>query len=156
MEKGKAFVLVGHSDWGKSRTLQRLISPKKYGWWEYKPGVGIFVKTMSNDDIVDSLVNFAKNTTPTIKKIIIIALCPDFENPEKKTEVILDILKEKYELSFFVLAGKYDQTAQVLPGEIESLKKYGTVRSLNKPMEDTERAKEFRALIDSVLVIPGK
>ena len=149
MEKGKAFILVGHSNWGKSRTLHKLISPKIRGWWQLKEDIWIFVKTMSNDDVVESLVNFVKSITPSSNRFVIIALCPDFNNPIKKTKEILTDIESKYVLFFFVLKNDYGNTRNIGDDEISVLKQLGTVTVSEGNIEDSNRATNFRIFIES-------
>jgi hypothetical protein len=47
---------------------------------------------MSNDDLPDSFVNFINTVQPDNKPYLIVALCPNFINPEAKNDFILKIL----------------------------------------------------------------
>lgn len=146
----KAFIIVGHSNWGKSRTLRQLAGSPRRAWIEVN-GIWIFVKRMSNDDIPQSLIDFLKNVDPNAKAIIIIALCPNFDDPSRKTDLILKLLKDKYTSYFFVLKKRYSNNDEVTAAEIQALRSFGTVQVLEQRVEDTVRAKAFRTFIASQL-----
>ena len=149
MEKGKAFILVGHSNWGKSRTLHKLISPKIRGWWQFKKDILFFVKTMSNDDRPDSLLNFVKCITLATKKFVIIALCPHFKDSLSKTNEIILEIESKYSLFFFVLRNAYNGGSPITDEEISELSQHGIVNILEERLEDISRAMHFRKFIES-------
>ena len=44
----KAFIIVGHSNWGKSRTLRQLTGSRRRAWIEIND-IWIFVSQISND-----------------------------------------------------------------------------------------------------------
>jgi len=94
MSKGKAFVVVGHSNWGKSRTLRQLTGSKRKAWIQIKD-FRIFIRRMSNDDIAKDLKEFLEKIDPNFKRIIIITLCPNFDDPDRRTKEILNLLKDK-------------------------------------------------------------
>src|SRR5687768_10529410 len=104
-EKGIAFLVVGHSNWGKSQTLRVLTDD------DYKKrrmtidGTQFFVRKMSNDDDRDGhppFLDFAHALRPASKPHVIAAFCPTFGENESGHE-ILDTLRKRYELFFFVL-----------------------------------------------------
>ena len=146
----KAFIIVGHSNWGKSRTLRQLTDSPRRARIEIN-GISIFVKRMSNDDIPQSLINFLKKVDPNAKGIIIIALCPNFDDPSRKTEQILKLLKNKYTPYFFVLKKRYLHDEEVTHAEIQALRSFGTVWVLEQRAEDSARANAFRTFIESHL-----
>jgi len=150
MPKGKAFVIVGHWNWGKSRTLRQLSDGRRPGWIEIA-GTRVFVKRMSNDDIPKSLADFLKKIDPEIKVIIVIALCPNFHEPYAKTEAILKLLVAKYTPYFFVLKKCYSRSEEVTEAEIRALRAIGTVEVFQRRAEDTVRAKALKHLIKSHL-----
>lgn len=150
MPKGKAFVIVGHARWGKSRTIRQLTGSKRRAWIHLKD-IPIFVRRMSNDDIAKDLRKFLDEIDPDVKKIIIITLCPNFDNPAKETKKILELLKNKYVPFFFVLKRRYSKDDEISDGEIRALKSVGSVKVLNGKVEDAERAKQFRRFVEQHL-----
>jgi hypothetical protein len=150
MPKGKAFIVVGHSSWGKSRTLRQLTGSKRRAWIQIRD-VWIFIRRMSNDDIAEDLRRFLDKIDPNVKKIIIITLCPNFDDPERKTKEILKLLKDKYTPSFFVLKRRYNANDEVSDKEITALKSVGVVEVINGKVEDTERARKFKQFVEDHL-----
>jgi hypothetical protein len=152
MNSPKAFVVVGHSNWGKSRTLRQLAGGSRRRAWVLLNGeIWIFIRRMSNDDIPDDLLDFVRRLDANKKAIIIIALCPDFDDNSKKTQLILDLLKKKYSIFFFVLKKKYDGDDEISDAEISSLRKYGQVEVFNSKSEDTVRAQSLRRYVENNL-----
>ena len=103
MSKGKAFVIVGHNDWGKSKTLYQLTHKVWQVKWIEIKSTWIFIKRMSNDDIADGLYDFLNKIEIDVKKNIIITLCPNFNDPDRRTKKILNLLCNKYIPYFFVI-----------------------------------------------------
>lgn len=130
----KAFIVVGHSNWGKSETLKCLtngIHQKR----RINIGVDNFrIKRMSNDDFPDRVLDFLEKAFEENYKNIIMALCPDFENKDKKTKYILDKLSERYDLFFFILKNKYgsNKSKYIKKFEIEQLNNYGPICLCNQ------------------------
>ena len=151
MPKGKAFVVVGHSNWGKSRTLRQLTGSKRKAWIRIKD-FWIFIRRMSNDDIAKKdLKEFLEKIDPNVKKIIIITLCPNFDDPDRKTKEILNLLKDKYTPYFFVLKQRYGKKVEVLDKEIDALKSIGGVEVIKGAVEDTERSRRLKQFIEKYL-----
>jgi len=131
MNKGEAFIVVGHKHWGKSTTLKALTDGNRFlRTWKIRSTI-FFVRRMSNDDIPDSLVALVNRLDPATTPRVIATLCPTF-NDKKALPALLKILatfKRKYELFFFVLRHKgEDPSATVPDDEIERLERYGTVK----------------------------
>ena len=147
MPKGKAFVIVGHSNWGKSRTIRQLTGSKRRAWIQLKD-VWIFIRRMSNDDIAEDLRKFLDKIDPNVKKVIIITLCPNFADPDRKTKEILRLLKDKYTPFFFVLKRRYTTDSEVSDDEISALESVGDVEVLKGKVEDAERARSFKRFIE--------
>lgn len=132
--KNKAYVIVGHSNWGKTSTLRSLcgiVTPRP---GPYPPlalnNEKIPIISMSNDDIRGKLLDRIKRKTQTRIERFIFALCPDFRNPNKHTEDIIKLcLTEGYELYFWVIERQQKPgTNRVITiTEIDNLKKYGVV-----------------------------
>jgi hypothetical protein len=102
---------------------------------------------MSNDDIPDELLKFVRQLDPNRKPIIIIALCPDFSEDSKKTKLILEFLRKKYSLFFFVLKKKWDGTAEITRDEIETLRSYGSVEILSQQSDYRSRGAALRKFV---------
>lgn len=146
MAKGKAFILVGHSHWGKSLTLRQLTKGTKKGWWEIKDNY-VFIKRMSNDDIPESVINFVDNLDSEYKNVIIMTLCPNFEEENHKTKYIINKVEKNYKMYFFVLKQSYNDDRTVTDDEIEELRKHGNVEILQKREKDKQRAIAFNNFI---------
>jgi hypothetical protein len=151
MAKGKAFLVVGHENWGKSRTLHSLLKGKKFGWLEWSNGQWIFVKTMSNDDDPTSLINFVKSLNVNSKPTIIIALCPNFDEKNRMTKEILDTLSDKYSIFFFVLKWNYYKTKSIDTAQIDQLRNYGQIQIVENDVEDYLRARQLTDFISNNL-----
>jgi hypothetical protein len=147
MAKGKAFLLVGHAHWGKSKTLTALTD----GNWNVRyitiKGVEFKIKRSSNSDNLEPCLEFVKNVTyPNL----IIAFSSD--GPEERQ--ILEILKRKYDLYFFVLQHKYNNPdSEISEAENKLLEAYSnSIESYTPKHEPAEkRATAFRAYIKSKL-----
>jgi len=127
MNKGKAFVVVGHSNWGKSETLRALTNGN---WRIYHfeiNGVVFRIKRMSNDDIPDSLISFLKRISAETDPVIIITLCPDFNDDSKSTSEILNLLSSKYEIYFWIIRHAYNSNRVIGENEIDRLREIGAI-----------------------------
>lgn len=143
----KAFIVVGHSNWGKSATLKALTGGKIQIRYFHIAERKIFVRRMSNDDFSEKFREFCETLDPIERNYLLATLCPDFDDPRKHTAVSLEILKRKYRLHFFVLRYKFDKRAQITEKEITKLSHYGSVFSYEKKSEPMERANALREYI---------
>lgn len=149
--KAKIVCLVGHEDWGKSETLYYLVG-SRYKRWIEVDGVEVFVRHMSNDDITPSFVNLIKDLQPDRERCAILALCPDFKRKGKKTEWILNTLRDKgYQLYFWVLYRKYRSSEVVTAEEIGKLEIYGEVEVYKEESEAQVRAKALETYLSKIL-----
>ncbi|OHD54880.1 MAG: hypothetical protein A2Y33_16020 [Spirochaetes bacterium GWF1_51_8] len=152
----KAFILVGHSDWGKSETLYSLTDNSRHSYY-YLEDHCFITQRMSNDDesewysLYNSLERKIKknwNSNP-----LLFALCPNFSEGAKNTINILELLKQnKYKMYFFVLQKKYTNNFRkdsllVSPQEVQILMEYGEVEVFSEMKESFERAKAFESFI---------
>jgi len=130
VSKGKAFLVVGHKNWGKSTTLKALTGGKRPRRWEIE-SIVFFIRRMSNDDYPKDFLKLVIKFDSDDKPYVIAALCPTFTD-EKKLPVIraiLDALKRKYKLFFFVLQHKCKNPKRIITeDEIDKLERYGTVK----------------------------
>jgi GTP-binding protein EngB required for normal cell division len=148
----KAFILVGHSNWGKSRTLKCLTGNSRYVKKIPIAGITFFIRRMSNDDDGQSLLDFvSKIDQPNI----IMTLCPNFQENEKTIDILSTLTSNNYYLFFFVLKYKYDQSQKISQEEIEELKNYSDSNFIeifnDKNSPDYLRANEFRRFIEKHL-----
>lgn len=148
--KPTIFFVVGHENWGKSHTLRFLTN----GNWRARKvvikGAKFFIRRMSNDDQPKSYIEFMKKLSPEKHRLLIAALCPNFERANAKTETILASLKAKgYKLYFWVIQKQYGTNEKVRQDEISELRKYGSVELLRDEVEANKRAAEFRSYVES-------
>src|SRR5208283_1932392 len=123
--KPKAICLVGHENWGKSDTLYYLVGESRHRKWFKINGKDVFARHMSNDDRPDSFFNFIDALNTREKPYVIIALCPNFNNPEARTDEILNILQRLgYRLYFWVLHNQYGSSEVISAEETATLAKY--------------------------------
>jgi len=114
----QAFLVVGHSHWGKSTTLRALTGSARIKKIVID-GKGFFVRKMSNDDKPRDYSDFISNLDPTKKPLVIMAYCPE--------TVLINALAKKYELFFWILEHKFDDTTSISASEIEALRALGHV-----------------------------
>jgi hypothetical protein len=152
MERAKAFFVVGHKHWGKSSTLRALTDGSSHrGWWRIGSD-RFFVRRMSNDDIPDDFYTLLGKLDPAEKPLVIITLCPTFEDEEARAKLIgaLQDFKRKYELYFFVLRHSYSDERQISDDEIANMKRFGTVDKFSsRRTEMGERGKALEKFIQA-------
>lgn len=158
MSKGKAFVVVGHSHWGKSYTLNALT--RKYGGGWYKRSVTIKqekipVKKMSNDDKpAEDLMGFIREKVDSRAQAIIIPFCPNFfAGRREETEKILNALRTAYEVFFMILkkAQGDGDTREIQDDEVTELGHYGKVEIVSEKLDKDMRAERFRSFVEKFL-----
>jgi hypothetical protein len=147
MTKGKAFVVVGHSNWGKSETL-RVLTDGSYKMQHcIINDIFIKVKKMSNDDIPISLIKFLKTADPKTWPYIIVALCPDFNDDSKMTRELLELIQQKYDIYFWILKHAYSDARVIEDTEISILSAYGSICIYERQEEAKHRAKDLEKYI---------
>ena len=147
--KGKAFILVGHENWGKSQSLKSLTDNNHHVRRIIINGKELLIRRMSNDDQPESLLRRVKKIDPQRRTHVILTLCPNFHNPSRYTVNILNELAEKYELFFWVLKFKYATNKAISEDEIKRLEQYGTVEVFGSGQaESKERVKGFKEFIE--------
>lgn len=144
--KKKAFLVVGHSSWGKSFTLRQLTNDSPRVRRVELDGSVFYIRRMSNDDHETKLLNFVKNKLNTKGNHAIIAFCPVFDAGRKSKE-ILDILEKDFDLYFFVIKRRFNGAEEVSDKEIEVLMQYGKCEILNDRIESGLRAERLKAFI---------
>ncbi|MDY3338690.1 hypothetical protein PG279_05810 [Riemerella anatipestifer] len=140
------FLYVGHSNYGKSYALKALTDGNSHKKSTQINGKKIKVRKMSNDDDENKLLNFVQDIKNSDYKYYVIAYCPKQEK-SKNAKKILNILKEFGNLFFFVQKNRYSNNEEILPEEIDGLKKYGKVEILKGKIEYGERCEEFKKFI---------
>lgn len=146
-----AACLVGHEDWGKSETLYHLVGRSRHKGWIVINNLDVFVRHMSNDDKPDSFIDFVNSVTPRKKPRIVLALCPNFSNPEVKTEKALNNLRDKgYSLYFWVMQFKYGSSFGIKPEEINRIREYGQVEVYSLRNEANVRATAFNDYLSGI------
>jgi hypothetical protein len=140
----KVFLLIGHSNWGKSETLYHLTNKNRRKKYFKINEEWFFVRRMSNDDNELSLDKFIKSATK-YKSHLIVAFCPTFE--KGSAYQLLKELAKNFEINSFVLLHKYDGSNSITKEELKSLKQFGRVEVLEERQEATLRAKGFEDFI---------
>jgi hypothetical protein len=136
----KAFLLVGHENFGKSRTLVELTESKN----SLRTSIGnkdFALKRKSNDDIGEELLNYVKDILKNKDyEYLLACFCPNFTDSNKCSMKILETLKKECELYSFVLMKQFGRNKFVSQDEIESLKKYSNVLRYSASEDARERA----------------
>ena len=150
--KPKVVCLVGHENWGKSETLYYLVGESRHKGWLAINDIDIFVRHISNDDRPNSFIDFITNVKVDNKPCLITALCPNFTNPEARTEYILKTVRKKgYKLYFWVLYNQYGKSDVINTEDINRLQQYGEVEVYKGKSEAPARAKILKTYISKIL-----
>jgi hypothetical protein len=149
--KKKAFVLIGHSNWGKTKTLFELKGKNRKVFYVKISNEWFLIRTRSNDDIYRELLIMIEEIVLREVEYIIFPLCPDFIDKNKVTLEILQAVAVKYETFFYVLEKKYGEEEYISQTEIETLKKFGKVKVLKGQFEAKYRSQEFKNYIEENL-----
>lgn len=151
MKKKKAFIYVGHSNWGKSEALKQITDRDYRKKLVQIEGKWLFVRKMSNDDQADGLLKFVKKIPDSRHHNFILAYCPNHDR-DSTAKSILDELEKSCELYFFVQETKFALSEQKIPeSELSYLRKIGSVEVLKGKVKDVDRANAFRTLIENNL-----
>jgi hypothetical protein len=156
MPIGKIVFVVGHSNWGKSRTLKSLTDDSRYITKLKIRDIEFFIRRMSNDDKPKhdpeptSFINFWERQNPAVRSHLIGTLCPRFDSPELIQHKILEQLQEKgYQLFFWVIRLGWNRPDTITPNEIGLLKGFGIVEEFDQEAEAHRRAVHLRAFISN-------
>ena len=151
MSKPKVIFIVGHSNWGKSQTLRALTGDSHRVRRMEIEDTEYFIRRMSNDDQPEGFIKRMKAMHPDSWPQILAALCPDFDDPEKDTAVVLKSLRDKgYKLFFWVLAKQYGTDRHIDKAEISRLRSFGKVEVFDGEAEANVRAKKFKAYVAAI------
>jgi hypothetical protein len=152
MRKICVFV-VGHEDWGKSRTLRALTNGNTYQRRITINEEEFYIRRMSNDDQPDSYVLFMKSLDPSRYPYLIAALCPNFERKDAHTASILRTLKQKgYELFFWVIKHQYGTSEVVTADQLSQLRGFGRVEVFQEVVEASARSRHFREFVSNAVL----
>jgi energy-coupling factor transporter ATP-binding protein EcfA2 len=156
MEKGKAILLVGRRQWGKSTTLKALADNSSHTKIITINGHRVFIRHTSNDDVLpndpQSFSKFISSRNPLSDPNVVIAFCPNFDSDAPE---ILATLQKNYELLFWVI--KHSQnpkalTATPIDKELKEMDRYGKVEVFeHKAAKAEEIADELRRFIERLL-----
>jgi hypothetical protein len=161
MQQKRVAFVVGHSHWGKSRTLRALTDGNPHQRRITINGVEFYVRHMSNDDDPQGYVHFMNGLDPNATRNLIAPLCPkfrrlkNFNNPLKVADPMLQGLQGKgYQLFFWVIKHKWGNPALlVAQDEISELQGHGSVQVFTQAdAEDSLRATQFRAFVTDVVL----
>jgi hypothetical protein len=148
--------VVGHEDWGKTRTLNSLkANYPSQGRRIWVEDTEFLVRTMSNDDMWESYTRFMADTS---RSAIIAALCPKFKALMSPAEIsgkaidgLLNSLKLRgYELIFWVIERQWGTKRKITPGELSELRRFGTVTILSEQVESNVRAAKLYEFVTRV------
>jgi hypothetical protein len=143
----KVFLLTGHENFGKSKTLVELTSGVKNSQHICIDGNCFTLKRTSNDDIGEKLLKFIEEKTKADNCLLIMAFCPNFNDSKRcSKEIIKTLVNNGCSLYFFVLMQRYNGKERVSEKEIESLKEFGEV-FLSESNNAEKRAMEFKNYI---------
>jgi hypothetical protein len=152
MKRSIVFV-VGHGDWGKSKTLKSLTNENWRKKYVKISNHEFFIRRMSNDDKPKGYFDFMKSLSPEKKELLIAALCPNFERENAQTEEILNLLKEKgYHLYFWVIECQFGTNEKIKPDEVSKLRDFGDVYVLSTKESSDMRAKILQTYIEEKVI----
>ncbi len=143
--RGKAFLVVGHKNWGKSRTLRSLTGENAHVQWVPIAGQRLFVRRMSNDDQPEGFDEFVCSLDPAKKKNVIVAFCPVFEDGD--AGALLRKLSEGFNIFSFVIRHAFDGKREIDQVEIDALGRFGPVKCLEHRGDAPLRARALRDFI---------
>jgi hypothetical protein len=144
MRKGQAFFVVGHRHWGKSRTLRAVKDGVRQRRSVVVGGRTFWVREMSNDDKPAEWADKLNELDPNVKPQVILTLCPTpFAEP------VLQNLRRRYDLFFWILQRAYDGERVIRQDEVGILQNLGTVEQFNRIAEADVRAARFRRFVEA-------
>ncbi len=144
--------LVGHSNWGKSRTLKALTDGNSYQRRITIAGSDFFIRRMSNDDQPEGFIELMQSIAPEHEPYVLAALCPHFKDPAKGTRDVLQTLRNRgYLLYFWVMKHRFGKPDVITQAEIDQLRRFGTVEVVEQQIEADARAKQFNAYVRKVV-----
>lgn len=147
----KVFIYVGHSNWGKSRTLKVITGGSSQQRTAQIAGHTVKVRKMSNDDIETALLEWVRTLPHLQHNRFIMAFCPHVYpqngNPTTSQQIALDILIELQktnDLYFFVQQEQYGHGQNTITqNEILWMQNFGVLEVFKGQAEATQRAQSF-------------
>jgi hypothetical protein len=97
---------------------------------------------MSNDDYLDQWADFIKDLDPKSVPHVIVALCPNDDALD-----ILEHLKSKYRLFFWIIRKSYGDGRVISKKEEQALRDLGTVDVLEERADSASRAEAFAKFV---------
>lgn len=152
MVKGKIAFVVGHSNWGKSKTLRALTGDSHYIRRMTILGAEFWIRRMSNDDLTPEYAEFVGKLDPSLRGHVIAALCPQFDDPTIGTMAVLESLRARYEMFFWIIERQYGRAGRVTPVELQVLGRFGHVELFSGKAEAVGRAAAFKRFIRNVVL----
>jgi hypothetical protein len=154
MKKGKAFLVVGHANWGKSRTLKYLTGGNVHVRNFPIGGNRFLIRRMSNDDYSENFSDYVINLNQEHDQYIIITFCPNIDDRKNETIKLLKILSSKYDLYAFVLKYQYNSENTVADESINLLKNYCNLINIfeMKHADANHRASSLYDFIKNTLI----
>jgi hypothetical protein len=152
----KAFVYVGHANWGKSFALKVLTKNSSHVKAIKINNRWVWVRKMSNDDDSGGLQRFCDKIPDSSYEFFVLAYCPNHQHFDSKISKgaikILNTLVKSCELYFFIQRNKYSNPEEFIPdSEISYLKEIGTIQILEGKVKDNERASQFETFIQKYI-----
>jgi hypothetical protein len=150
--KKKAFILVGHSHWGKSLTLKALtkgdVRTRHLRIPKINRSMFAYVRRISNDDNEQALLQFSRGLASRIRQdYLILTFCPKI-NPSRNSTTILNALMDTYDLYFYVLWEDYSRERKITNAERAFLQGFASrISILRGHYEAAKRAEGFAEFV---------
>jgi hypothetical protein len=152
MIKGRVVFVVGHANWGKSRTLRALTDGNVHQRRIQLGEAEFFIRRMSNDDRPDDFYDFVREVQPLRRPDLILAFCPKFQEPQPR-RCLEQLQSKSYRLFFWVLRERYANGRFVTPDEIATLGEYGRVEIFDSGRaREHARARALRSFIENTVL----
>lgn len=137
MTHGQAFFVVGHENWGKSRTLKALTGHHQVRWHAIDERL-FFIRRMSNDDYPRDWAAAVRSLDVSANPFVIFTVCPKAEAKKSLRE-----LGRKYDLFFWVIRLRQNGGGEVTKDQVRMLKSLGTVEVFEGCAQPRVRATAF-------------
>ena len=145
MARARAILVVGHENWGKSRTLQALTGGQQRS--AMFGSTRVYVKRMSNDDDPLQLEKYFRDLNPAVQTRVLVAFCPKLAPPDTSARNLLAILQPGYDLLFWVQRDSYPDQRVISPAELAAMRACGRVHVFPGRAADVQRGADLRRFI---------
>jgi hypothetical protein len=143
----RAFIYVGHANWGKSYALRVVTHRNKDTKVINLNNKQVRVRKMSNDDQEIAMQTFVDHIPASQFDRFILAYCPTHDTVAGAM-AILNSLQRYCELVFFIQESKFKNPTLLIPAsELVHLRSIGRVHVLSGNHPDTTRAARFLSFI---------